>query len=128
MSYMKATAVVAAILIIVISEVDCRPRAEIVGNHIVKQHHNSGRRSMNGNKTSRDQWRDTKNFMRIQNRNLIKSLLAFEEEYEDYEAPIIEIRFKRDTQAVANTDSTQIGGKASENSLLKKLVLRGYQS
>ena len=89
---------------------------------------------MNGNKTSRDQWRDTKNFMRIQNRNLIKSLLAFEEEYdyeeeyEDYEAPIIEIRFKRDTQAVANTDSTQIGGKASENSLLKKLVLRGYQS
>ena len=89
---------------------------------------------MNGNKTNRDQWRDTKNFMRIQNRNLIKSLLAFEEEYdyeeeyEDYEAPIIEIRFKRDTQAVTTTDSNKLNRMLPENSLLKNLVLRGNQS
>ena len=34
--------------------------------------------------------------MKHKNRNLIKSLLAFQEDYEEYDAPIIEIRFKRE--------------------------------
>ena len=51
-------------------------------------------RKISNNKTGK-KWRQTKH-LKHKNRNLIKSLLAFQEDYEEYDAPIIEIRFKRE--------------------------------
>ena len=53
-------------------------------------------RKISNNKTGK-KWRQTKH-MKHKNRNLIKSLLAFQEDYEEYDAPIIEIRFKREAR------------------------------
>ena len=61
----------------------------------MKQQRNHERKISN-NKTGK-KWRQTKH-IKHKNRNLIKALLAFQDDYEEYEydSPIIEIRFKRE--------------------------------
>ena len=100
MSYIKIITILVIITVFMMEEAAARPRAQIVGNHIMKHQRGSDKRIV-GNKTGKNR-RHSKHIRRLRNRNLIKSLLAFEEEYEeqydyDYESPIIEIRFKRDT-------------------------------
>ena len=105
MSCIRAILVLSIIFIISLEQVEARPRAHIVGNHIMKHSRNVDKK-ITSNKINK-RWRSPSKRMRKQNRNLIKSLLAFEEELydeleqyeyeEDYESPIIEIRFKRDT-------------------------------
>ena len=101
----KLLLVVIVVVIFSLQEAEARPRAHIVGNHIMKHSRNVDKK-ITSNKINK-RWRSPSKRMRKQNRNLIKSLLAFEEELydeleqyeyeEDYESPIIEIRFKRDT-------------------------------
>ena len=61
--------------------------------------------------------------MKHKNRNLIKSLLAFQDEYEyeEYDAPIIEIRFKRETEG-ENVETPAESLK--KNILIKNFLLR----
>ena len=93
LSAIKLLLVLSVLFICSIDQSQARPRAHIVGNHIMKRQRNAERKISN-NKTGK-KWRQTKH-MKHKNRNLIKSLLAFQEDYEEYDAPIIEIRFKRE--------------------------------
>ena len=101
MSYIKIVTILIILTVCLLDQAEARPRAHIVGNHIMKHQKGSDKRIV-GNKTGKNR-RHSKHIRRLRNRNLIKSLLAFEEEYEnedydyDYESPIIEIRFKRET-------------------------------
>ena len=108
---MNSIIVLSLVILVILLSLDraeSRPRAQIVGNHIMKNHHQKNhhnrenRKDMQGNKTGRG-WRKSKHGKKISNRKLIKALIQtledeyeYEEEYEDYESPIIEIRFKRD--------------------------------
>ena len=105
MSYIRAILVLAVVIICSMDSVQSRPRAHIVGNHIMK-HDKTVEKQITSNKIGK-RWREPKR-LRHNNRALLKSLLAFEEElydeyeqyeYEEdyeYESPIIEIRFKRE--------------------------------
>ena len=93
LSAIKLLLVLSVLFICTIHQAQARPRAHIVGNYIMKRHRNAERKISN-NKTGK-KWRQTKH-IKHKNRNLIKSLLAFQEDYEEYDAPIIEIRFKRE--------------------------------
>ena len=103
LSAIKLLLVLSVLFICSLDQAQARPRAHIVGNHIMKRHRNAERKISN-NKTG-VKWRQTKH-IKHKNRNLIKSLLAFQEDYEEYDAPIIEIRFKREaSQETVETDS-----------------------
>ena len=95
LSVIKLLLVLVVLFICSIERAESRPRAHIVGNHIMKQQRNHERKISN-NKTGK-KWRQTKH-IKHKNRNLIKALLAFQDDYEEYEydSPIIEIRFKRE--------------------------------
>ena len=109
LSLIKLILLLAVIFICSIERAQARPRAHIVGNHIMKQQRNPERKISN-NKTGK-KWRQTKH-IKHKNRNLIKSLLAFKDDYEEYEydAPIIEIRFRRE----ANLQQKFLYGKNHE--------------
>ena len=104
MAHLKVILVLIIIAACIIQQTEARPRAYIEGNHIMKNHARNVENRITGNKTAR-KWRQARRHnKRHQNRNLIKSLIEIlEEDYEnqteeyDYESPIIEIRFKRDT-------------------------------
>ena len=103
MAHLKVILIIAIIAACIIEQTEARPRAYIEGNHIMKRHRNVENK-ITGNNTAR-KWRQARRQnKRHQNRNLLKSLIEIlEEDYEnqteeyDYESPIIEIRFKRDT-------------------------------
>ena len=119
MSYIKIITILVIISVFMMEEAEARPRAHIVGNHIMKHQRGSDKRIV-GNKTGKNR-RQSKHIRRLRNRNLIKSLLAFEEEYEeqydyDYESPIIEIRFKRDT----TEDDVHTAFNTMKNKILEK--------
>ena len=99
LSAIKLLLVLSVLFICSIDQAQARPRAHIVGNHIMKRQRNAERKISN-NKTGK-KWRQTKH-IKHKNRNLIKSLLAFQEDYEEYDAPIIEIRFKREASLKRN--------------------------
>ena len=116
----KLLLVVIVLVIFSLQEAEARPRAHIVGNHIMKRQRNEERKISN-NKTGK-KWRQSKH-MKHKNRNLIKSLLAFQDEYEyeEYDAPIIEIRFKRETEG-ENVETPAESLK--KNILIKNFLLR----
>ena len=103
MAYLKVILILVIIAACIIEQTEARPRASHEGNHIMKRQRNVENR-ITGNKTAR-KWRQARRHnKRHKNRNLLKSLIEIlEEDYEnqtedyDYESPIIEIRFKRDT-------------------------------
>ena len=103
MAYLKVILILFIIAACIIEQTEARPRALHEGNHIMKRQRNVENR-ITGNKTTR-KWRQARRHnKRHKNRNLLKSLIEIlEEDYEnqtedyDYESPIIEIRFKRDT-------------------------------
>ena len=116
----KLLLVLVVLVIFSLQEAEARPRAHIVGNHIMKKHRNAERKISN-NKTGK-KWRQSKH-MKHKNRNLIKSLLAFQDEYEyeEYDAPIIEIRFKRETEGENVETPTE---NLKKNFLIQNLLLR----
>ena len=87
-------ALIVLLAAVILERVEARPRAHIVGNHIMKEKRVQERK-VSGNKTGRKHRQPKR--IRLKNRNLIKSLLKDYEDYEeDYDnAPIIQIRFKR---------------------------------
>ena len=118
MAHLKVILVLVIIAACIIEQTDARPRAYIEGNHIMKRQRNVESK-VTGNKTAR-KWRQARRHnKRHQNRNLLKSLIEIlEDDYEneteeyDYESPIIEIRFKRDT------------AEAEAESLMMKSLMR----
>ena len=131
MAYLKVILVLTIIAVVSLEQTEARPRAFHVGNHIMKRnrhHEETEKHDITGNKTGR-RWRQArKHNRRHQNRNLLRSLLeVLEDDYEneavaeeeyDYESPVIEIRFKRNTAESAETLSL------SQNSLLMGSLLR----
>ena len=118
MSFIRLLLVLLILVICSLHETEARPRAHIVGNHIRKRQRNS-EREISNNKTGK-KWRQSKQHL---NRNLIKSLLAFEEDYEydseEYDAPIIEIRFRRSA-----TGEDKIETESFKEDVLHQNVLR----
>ena len=103
MTYLKVILILFIIAACIIEQTEARPRALHEGNHIMKRQRNVENR-ITGNKTARKWCQARRHNKRHKNRNLLKSLIEIlEEDYEnqtedyDYESPIIEIRFKRDT-------------------------------
>ena len=121
----KLLILILVVVICCLHQAEARPRAHIVGNHIMKRHR-SADRNISNNKTGK-KWRQAKH-MKHKNRNLIKSLLAFQDdyEYEEYDnAPIIEIRFKRETIAENAKTETE---SSKKNILIKNFLNRRNRS
>ena len=103
MAYLKVIIILVIIAACIMEQTEARPRALHEGNHIMKRQRNVENK-ISGNKTAR-KWRQARRHnKRHKNRNLLKTLIEIlEEDYEsqtedyDYESPIIDIRFKRDT-------------------------------
>ena len=106
MAYLKVILILVIIAACIMEQTEARPRALHEGNHIMKRQRNVENK-ISGNKTARHNKRHNKarrHNKRHKNRNLLKSLIEIlEDDYNnqtedyDYESPIIEIRFKRDT-------------------------------
>ena len=128
MAHLKIILILVILAVCLLEQGEARPRAQIVGNHIMKRHRSVDKK-ITGNKTGK-KWRAARRHhgrQRLHNRNLLKSLLLdYVEDYAeaaeelDYESPIIEIRFKREAAEEEVTRNNVL----EDDILVQKLLTR----
>ena len=120
MSLIKICLAIAIVASNVFEQTEARPKAENMRNYIMKTD-NEVEKEIVGNETGQ-RLREPKNIRR-KNSDLIKSFPEYEYD-EEYDAPIIEIKFKRDTTTTEDVDDAF--NKLRRDVLKEKELLRNF--